>query len=142
MSACALLVENKIREAFGAIKGWYHDAGPPPPKQSPEEIDRTRAEYQTLFLEAPPEEPPFPIHVEAVDIDDSSPSEWEVVENLKKLQNNKTTGASGLTAEMVKAWHRAAHPTDPDVEPDGPSVELWERVLELVRLAFDKGVVP
>ena len=63
MSACALLAENKIREAFGAIKGWYRDAGPPPPKPSPEEIDRTRAEYETLFSEAPLEEPPFPIHV-------------------------------------------------------------------------------
>ena len=65
-----------------------------------------------------------------------------MVENLKKLRNNKAAGASGLTAEMLKAWHGAAQPTDPDVEPDGPSVELWEQVLELVRLAFEEGVVP
>ena len=49
---------------------------------------------------------------------------------------------SGLTVEMFLAWHAPAQLTDPDVEPDEPSVELWEQVLELIRLAFEEGVVP
>ena len=142
MSACALLQENKIREAFGAIKGWYRDVGPSPPKPSPEEINLTRTEYENLFSEAAPEEPPFPVHVEAADIDDSPPSEYEVVQNLKKLRNNRAAGVSGITAEMLKEWYEAAQEADSDEESDTSSVELWSRVLKLIRLAFEDGVVP
>ena len=141
-SACKLLEEGKIREAFGSIKGWYRDAGPRPPKPSSEEINATRAEYEKLFTDEVPVGDPIPIHVEAADIDDDPPTESEVVDSLMKLKNHKAAGASGITADVVKEWYRAARPTKEGVEPDAASVALWEKVLEIVNLAFSEGEIP
>ena len=141
-SACKLLEEGKIREAFGSIKGWYKDAGPRPSKPSVEEINSTRAEYEKLFTDEEPVGDPIPLHVEAADINDDPPTEMEVVESLLKLKNHKAAGASGITADLVKEWYRAARPEKNDVIPDATSVVLWEKVLEIVHLAFHDGVIP
>jgi hypothetical protein len=42
--AQSFLEDGKIREAFGALKGWYRDAGPQPPKPSREDLNMTRSE--------------------------------------------------------------------------------------------------
>ena len=141
-AACALLNEGKIREAFGAIKGWYRDVGPRPPKPSREEINFTGAEYENLFSEEEPVGDPIPIRVDAVDINDDPPTEEEVVASLFKLKNHKAAGASGITADKVKEWYHAARPTKEGVIPDAASVALWEKVMELMQLAFRDGVIP
>jgi len=64
------------------------------------------------------------------------------VESVKKLRNNKAAGATGITAENVKEWLRGARPTDEEVEPDPTAVALWEKLLEIVRIAFVEGEIP
>ena len=59
------------------------------------------------------------------------------------LRNNKAAGASGLTAEDLKrSWHEDVQETEEGEEPDDEATKLWEKVLELVRLAFEEGVIP
>ena len=143
MTACSLLEGGKIREAFGTLKGWYRDVGPRPPLPSREEIETTRVEYETLFNEEEPHSPPFPIHTTPFAISDNPPTEEEVVEALSKLRTNRAAGATGITAEMVKQWQMEATLTNDDGDPVSPrAVTLWNKVLELVRLAFEDGIIP
>ena len=142
LEAQQYLAGGEIRKAFGAIKGWYRDAGPRPAKPSREDINATRREYIKLYTPQDPVGDPIPIHAEPVVINDDAPTEDEVVEAVHKLSTNKAAGATGLKAEDLKEWLKKARPTDPEQEPDPDSVELWEKVLEIVRLAFVEGVMP
>ena len=65
-----------------------------------------------------------------------------MVESVKKLRNSKAAGTTGITAENVKEWLRGARPTNEGVEPDPTAVDLWEKLLEIVRLAFVEGEIP
>ena len=65
-----------------------------------------------------------------------------MIDAVRKLSTNKAAGATGLKAEDLKDWLRKARPTDPELEPDPDAIELWEKVLEIVRLAFVEGVMP
>jgi len=136
------LEQGNIREAFGAIKGWYRSAGPRPHKPSREDINLTRAEYANLFDEALPSEDEIPLHAPQFDIDDTPPTEGEVVTQMKKLRNNKAAGATGITAEHLKDWFDRANPTEEGVDPDPKAEVLWAKVLEIIRLAFEEGEVP
>ena len=106
--AQSFLEDGKIREAFGALKGWYRDAGPQPTKPSQEDLNMTRSEYANLFAEELPSEDPIPVHAPKFTINDEPPGEDEIVEALGTLRNNKAAGASGLTAEDLKSWHEDA----------------------------------
>jgi hypothetical protein len=141
-SACSLLQEGKIRDAFGAIKGWYKSVGPRPAKPSREELELTRAEYKNLYTAEEPREAPFPVHIEQYNINDGPPTESEVVESLTVLRNHRAAGATGISAENLKDWKARARPENPEEEPDPLAVQLWEKVLELVRLAFVDGIIP
>jgi hypothetical protein len=134
------LEKGKIRDAFNALKGWYRAAGPLPPLPSREEIGLTRAEYKNLYQVQIPSSPPIPIHANPFAIDDSPPHEFEVIEALLKMKNGKAAGASGITVETMKKWHREARPLEG--EPLGESVILWEKVLKIIRMAFAEGKIP
>jgi hypothetical protein len=141
--AQSFLEDGKIREAFEALKGWYRDAGPQPTKPSREDLNMlTRSEYANLFAEELPSEGPIHVHAPKFTINDEPPGEDEIVEALGTLRNNKAAGASGLTAEDLQSWHEDAQETEEGEEPDDEATKLWEKVLELVRLAFEEGVIP
>lgn len=133
---------GKIRDAFNSLKGWYRDRGPRPPLPSREDIALTRAEYENLFSQEAPSEDPIPLHIPQFTIDDVPPSENEVVKALSKLRNHRAAGASGLTAEDLKAWHQSARESAEGLEPSQDAVDLWEKVLELIRLIFEDGIIP
>ena len=73
------LTKGDIWEAFGALKGWYRDAGPRPTLPSQEAIDTTRVEYEQLYQRNPPTLPEIPIHINPFSINDTHPLEEEVV---------------------------------------------------------------
>jgi len=111
-------------------------------KPSQEEIDLTCAEYQNLYTAEDPVEESFPIRTERFDIDDGPPTESEVVESLMKLRNHRAAGATRIRAEDLNGWHFDARPEKPEeVDPDPLELQLWEKVLEIVRLAFVEGLV-
>ena len=134
------LGRGNIRDAFSALKGWYRADGPRPPLPSREELDLTRAEYNNLYQHQIPTSPPIPIHTNPFAIDDTPPDEYEVIECLLKMKNGKAAGASGITVETMKKWHREARPLEG--EPSEESVMLWEKLLKLIRMAFAEGEIP
>jgi len=133
---------GKIRDAFNAVKGWYRDLGPRPPLPSREDLQLTCAEYENLFSQETPSEDPIPLHIPQFTIVDEPPLEQEVVQALGKLRNHRAAGASGLTTEDLKAWHKSAREPAEGEEPSQAAVELWEKVLELIRLIFEDGDIP
>lgn len=141
-AAQAHLEQGNFSKAFGAIKGWYKDVGPRSHKPSEADINFTRSEYENLFTEEETGEDPIPIHVDAFPINDAPPTEEEVVESVMKLRNNKAAGTTGITAKNVKEWLRGARPTDEGVEPDPTAWMLWQKLLEIVRLAFAEEEIP
>ena len=45
--------------------------------------------------------------------------------------------------ENIKQWHEDAKVVDEDDEPVNPEVvEIWEKVLNLIRVIFQEGGVP
>ena len=141
-TACQqFLARGEIREAFGAIKGWYRDRGPRSAKPSKEEIAKTRREYVKLYTDETPTSTPLPLHTRQFPINDEPPTEEEIVECLKKLRNKKAAGATGITAENLKDWQHRARPTKEGVDPDPQALEMWEKVLEIIKLAFE-GDIP
>ena len=142
-----LLTANEPREAFQALQGWYKDVGPRPTLPSREEIDATRDEFQQLYTAEIPQSPPVPIHVTPFAIADEPPGEEEIIDALLKLRNFKAAGPSGLRVEDLKSWYHAARgdpraPSDISFTPDPVAVDRWEKVLELIRIAFADGDVP
>ena len=66
------------------------------------------------------------------------------MESLKTLQLNKVSGSTGISIKTLREWHAAAQPT---VDEDGDelvktTVELWGKVLEIVRIEFVEGIIP
>ena len=106
----------------------------------------TRSEYANLFADELPSEGPIHVHAPKFTINDGEPpGEDEIVEALlRTLKNNRAAGAlAGLTAEDLKSWHEdAREPEEEGEEPDDEATILWEKVLELVQLAFEEGVIP
>lgn len=90
------LERGDIRKAFGAIKGWYKEVGPRPPKPSEEDIAETRAKQAALH--APRETPhdPIPVYIEPYEIDDGAPTEEEVATAVHKFKTGKAAGATGI----------------------------------------------
>lgn len=136
------LTKGDIWEAFGALKGWYRDAGPRPTLPSQEAIDTTRVEYEQLYQRNPPTLPEIPIHINPFSINDTPPSEEEVVEVLGTLKNGRASGPSGIRVEDLKKWHKDACEVEDDETPDPLAVAIWEKVLDIVHKAFSAGEVP
>ena len=136
------LSDGKVSEAYGAIKGWYRGMTNRPPKPLRRDEDKLRKEYESLFSRVEPEGEPIPIHIDPNPIPDDPPNEREVVSALKRLRLGKSPGASGIRVEDLRRWHRLARKPANDAEPLLVDVRRWEKILELVYMAFASGTVP
>jgi hypothetical protein len=68
-------------------------------------------------------------------INDSTPTENEIVEALRALHNKKSSGASGIRIEHPKAWHNQS-------KTDESCHQLWSKVVELVQRIFAGDDIP
>jgi exonuclease III len=135
-----LLLDDQVKKAYGTLQGWYKDVSGRAPKPTFRDEAATRTEYEKLFTEEEPPGEPIPIHINIrQEVDDGPPSEEEVVTALKKLKLNKAPGASGIRVEDLRSWWYKARKAK---EMDPKSIELWEKVLALVKLAFTTGETP
>ena len=134
------------RGAWRRMKGWYRAAAKrgPPPAQAP--LERITAEQTELYRRVPPPGENIPVNVDPTHIDDSVPTEDEVVEAVKKLRRNRSGGPLGIRAEHVKGWLAAARrggmaeeqgETKTATEEEGE--DLWGKVVELTQTAFREG---
>jgi hypothetical protein len=76
------------------------------PKASHDTLVRQTEERIALYSCIPPPGGPLPINVQPFDICDDIPSDLEIREVVRELQNKQAAGATGLQAEHIKVWLR------------------------------------
>ena len=106
----ALLVGDSpnAKEAWRRMKGWYKAAvnrAPPPTRAM---LERIMAERIELYSHVPPPGDNILVTVTPSEIDDSVPTEDEIVEAVKKLRKNRAGGASRIRADHLKGCLAAA----------------------------------
>ena len=69
-------------------------------------------------------------------INDEIPTEDEIARAVRGLKNGKAAGPSGLKAEHLKTWLKAA---EREVEPDP---EAWQTFVELIQYVFEHQELP
>ena len=130
------------------MKGWYKDFGERLPLPSQDEIKTTQKEYEDLYKKVISSGDKIEFDITLFDINDTAPEKEEVVCGLYRMHNNRTPGTSGIKVENLKRWHNKARPAckfnsrenDPP-DPDLESVEIWEKVLKIIKLVFKEGEI-
>jgi exonuclease III len=134
-----LLETKQVQAAYGILRRWYREKPGHVPKPTIQNEEKTRSEYQELFTAEDPPGEPIPIHVTPSSIDDSPPTDKEVCEALKRMKHGKTPGGSGIRVEHLTDWMKGAQPGEFQNEE---KVKAWNKVLELVKLAFTGEPLP
>jgi uncharacterized protein (DUF433 family) len=132
------LAQNNPRQAYQFLRNWYKTRRIKPPNPTPSEMEDLHAEYQCLYSATPPTQMPIQTYV-TYDIDDSAPKEEEIVKALFKMKLRKTPGDSGITIEDIKGWYHKAWISEDRTEED---IIIWEKVVEIIMLAFTTGNIP
>ena len=99
-----LLASRETKEAWQCLKGWYKATTDTAPAASQLSLAAQTAERVDLYRKVPPPGDPLLIHVDKADIPDSPPSDGELRDVVRGLQNGRVAGASGLQAEHIKVW--------------------------------------
>ena len=73
-------------------------------------------------------------------IEDSAPTEEEIIVALYQMRNQKAPGMTGITAEDLKRWEQGANPAE------GTNLihtyqRAWMTVIQLVQDAIGKGLI-
>ena len=92
------------REDWHRMKGWYRvavDRAPPPARIT---LERITAERVDLYSYVPPPGENTPVSIEPFPVYDSLPTEDNIEWVVKRLQNNRSGGPSGMRAEHLKVW--------------------------------------
>ena len=96
------------REYWHQLKGWYWaavDRSLPPARVT---FERITAEWVDFYNYVPPLGANISISVEPFLVDDLVPTEDEIEWVVKRLQNHRSRGPSGMWAEHLKGWIAAA----------------------------------
>ena len=96
------------REAWRQLKGWYWAAANCAPPPSPVTLERVMAERVDLYRYIPPLGANIPIYVEPFPVYDLVPMEDDIEWAVKRLQNHRSGGPSGMRAGHLKGWLLAA----------------------------------
>ncbi len=99
-----LLAAGEVKEAWRCLKGWYTAVEDRAPKACHETLARQTEERKTLHARVPPPGEQLPINVTPFDVPDGVPSDSEIREVVRELQNRRAAGATGLQAEHIKVW--------------------------------------
>ena len=89
-------------ETWHRLKGWYWDAVDYAPPFTQVALERIMAEWVDLYSYVPPPGANISISVEPFPMDDSVPTEDKIEWAVKRLQNHRSRGASGMRAEHLK----------------------------------------
>ena len=84
--------------------------------------------------------------VKLAEIDDSVPTEDEIVEAVTKLRRNRSGRLSRICAEHLKGWLTASKrgggaedKGKKKTETEEEGEEMWEKVVEMTQTAFREG---
>jgi hypothetical protein len=99
-----LMVARELKEAWRCLMGWYSMVEDHAPKASHDTLVRQTEERIALYTCVPPAGEMLPINVQPFDINDDVPSDSEIKEVVRELQNGQAAGATGLQAKHIKVW--------------------------------------
>ncbi len=96
------LSNGAVKEAWGALKGWYRLAEGRPPPPSPKTMVRQMAERVESYTRAPPMGEALPFNFPHFEISDDMPKDSEIRKVVGGLRNGRAGGATGMKAEHIK----------------------------------------
>jgi len=133
------LLAGDVVGAFNRLKHWYRKFTGRVLKPSPVELEETRETYVKLFKKSSLEtKMPYDFDYEGKDVDDSIPNEEEIRQALFRMRSKKAPGLSQISVDHLKDWCIEATQEDPKED----TVELWEKVVELVQRCLRDGDIP
>ena len=96
------------RKAWHRLKGWHwatFDRDPPPARVTLERITTYQVEHYSYIA---PLGENIPISVKPLPLDDSVPREDKIKWTVKRLQNHRSGGPSGMRSDHLKLWLASA----------------------------------
>jgi exonuclease III len=134
----ALLKSNELKEAWGVLQAWYNHAGDRPQKPSRQDLVTMTAEREELYRKRDPPGEPIPILLDRpYEIEDGTPTEWEIEEAVNRMPRGKSPGPSKMRAEHLKTWRAEAFPR----EGEG-NRQHWDPFVDLVQHVYSTGEIP
>ena len=125
--------------AFDVLKNWYKKFTGKNMKPSVGDLEDTRKVYEKLFKKDElTDDMPFDFDYDGPEVDDSIPSEEEIKRALFRMRSRKSPGLSLISVDQLKEWCLAAN----QEKPDEKTLEIWMRIVEIVRRSFELGDVP
>ncbi len=97
-----LLAVGEVKEAWRCLKGWYTAVKDRAPKACHKTLAQQTEDRKTLYARVPPPGERLPINVTPFDVPDGIPSNSEIREVVRELQNGRAAEAMGLQAEHIK----------------------------------------
>ena len=102
------------QEPWHRLKGWYWDmvnCSPPPSQVT---LKRITAERVELYICILPPGGNIPISMEPFLVDDLVPTEDDIECAVKRLQNHRSGGPSGMQSKHLKGWLELAKRKESD----------------------------
>ena len=91
-------------ESWHQLKGWYRAAINRAPTTAWVTLELITAEWVDLYSYVPPPGANKPISVDPLPVDDSVLTEDVIEWAVKRLQNHRSGGPSGIRSEHLKGW--------------------------------------
>ena len=104
----ARLRDDRRREAWHWIKGWYHSVVDLSLPLAWVSLKRITSERVDLYSYIPPPGENIPIYTNPFPVDDSVPKEDNIEWAVKRLRNHRSRGLLRMRAEHMKRWLAAA----------------------------------
>ncbi len=136
-----LLAAGEVKEAWRCLKGWYTAVEDRAPKACHKTLARQTKERKTLYARVPPPGERLPINVTPFDVPDGVPSNLEIKEVVRELQNGWAAGETGLQAEHIKVWLQDAVQEEAETAPSGHG-DKWQIFLRMIQAIWERGCVP
>ena len=139
------LRSNNTREAYGLAKRWYSKVsgrGPPPAR---EDLEKTASDFEALYSPSTLSgdfQMPVVGHMGFAvgSVVDSIPTSEEILEQVRRLHNNRAPGFTGMRAEDVKSWASAYRfAIDNDLGKDNLP---FTKLVHLIQECFRTGKLP
>ncbi len=135
------LVAKEPKKAWWSLKGWYKAATNCAPKASKMSLATQTAIRIALYGRVASQGDPIPIHVNKADIPDNIPSDRELREAMRALQNGRAAGTTGLQAEHIKVWLSDAVRKEEEESDIGLGYK-WQVFVKMMQAVWEHGSVP
>jgi hypothetical protein len=111
---------------------WWkamHRKAAQPPKPTPADEKKIRAEYKMLYTAQQPTGPLIDIHAPPAAVNDVILTEEEIKKAIKWMCLGKAPGTTGIHTEHLRMWMEEAETTN--------LRQRWDKLVEIVQLSFE-----